>query len=139
MTPSCFFSTSRPAASIPRSGATFTQSIRQFRAEGRSVLLTTHYIEEAHALCDRIAILHRGRIVAAGTPDELIARSPSHTRLIVRAAQKLDPAALAALPGVIAAAETDGAVRCKHARAVPRSSSWSVTWTGPATSYSTSR
>ena len=36
------------------------EAIRQFRAEGRSVLLTTHYIEEAHALCDRIAILHRG-------------------------------------------------------------------------------
>ena len=86
------------------------EAIRQFRAEGRSVLLTTHYIEEAEALCDRIAILHRGRIVATGTPKELIARSPSHTRVIVRAAQKLDAGALAGLPGIIAAAETGGAV-----------------------------
>jgi ABC-2 type transport system ATP-binding protein len=85
-------------------------AIRQFRTEGRSALLTTHYIEEAHALCDRIAILHRGCIVASGTPDELIARSPSHTRLIVRAAQNLDPAALARLPGIVAAAEADGSV-----------------------------
>jgi ABC-2 type transport system ATP-binding protein len=74
------------------------------------VLLTTHYIEEAHALCDRIAILHRGRIVAAGTPDELVARSMSHTRLIVRAARTPDLAALAALPGIIAASETGAAV-----------------------------
>jgi ABC-2 type transport system ATP-binding protein len=82
-------------------------AIRAFRAEGRAVLLTTHYIEEAHALCDRIAILNRGRIVATGTPEELIARSPSHTQLIVRAASPLDAVALASLPGIIAA-ERDG-------------------------------
>jgi len=81
-------------------------SIRQFRAEGRSLLLTTHNIEEAHALCDRIAILHRGRIVATGTPDDLIARSPSHTRLIIRAARPLDLIVLATLPGIIAATES---------------------------------
>ena len=86
------------------------EAIRQFRAEGRSVLLTTHYIEEAEALCDHIAILHRGRIVATGTPAELIARSPSHTRVMVRAAQKLDTAALAGLPGIVAAAEAGEAV-----------------------------
>jgi len=79
-------------------------TIRHFRAEGRAVLLTTHYIEEAHALCDRIAILHRGRIAAAGAPEELIARSPAHPRLIVRASRPLDAAALGALPGIIAAA-----------------------------------
>ncbi len=86
----------------------FHDAIRQFRAEGRSVLLTTHYIEEAHALCDHIAILNRGRIAATGTPDELIALSPSHTRLIVRAAATLDPVALARLPGILAAAESGG-------------------------------
>jgi len=88
----------------------FHDSIRRFRAEGRSVLITTHYIEEAHLLCDRIGILHRGRIVATGTPDELIARSASHTRLIVRASGPLDSAALARLPGILAAAETKGSV-----------------------------
>ncbi len=84
-------------------------AIRQFRAEGRAVLITTHYIEEAHALCDRIAILHRGRVAAAGTPDELIARSQSGTRLVVRTARPLDLAALARLPGITGAAEADGA------------------------------
>jgi ABC-2 type transport system ATP-binding protein len=86
------------------------ESIRQFRAEGRSVLITTHYIEEAQALCDRIAILHQGRIVAAGTPDELIARSTSHTRIIIRTAKDTDPASLAVLPGVIAAAGSGAAI-----------------------------
>jgi ABC-2 type transport system ATP-binding protein len=81
------------------------EAIRQFRAEGRSVLLTTHYIEEAHALCDRIAILHRGKIVAEGTPDALIARSAAHTRLIVRAARRIDAAEVGHLPGVISASE----------------------------------
>jgi ABC-2 type transport system ATP-binding protein len=85
------------------------EAIRAFRAEGRAVLLTTHYIEEAHALCDRIAILYRGRIVACGTPEELIAASMSHTRLIVRASREMDAKELGALPGV-AGAESRGDV-----------------------------
>ena len=38
------------------------------KAEGHTVLLTTHYLEEAELLCDRIAIIHQGRVVATGTP-----------------------------------------------------------------------
>ena len=108
--PSLLFLDEPTAGLDPQVRRALHASIRQFRDEGRAVLLTTHYIEEAHALCDRIAIMHHGRIVATGAPDELIARSTSHTRLIVRAAQKLDPAALATLPGILAATETDGAV-----------------------------
>ena len=44
------------------------------RREGVSILLTTHYLDEAERLCDRIAIMHAGRIVAEGTPAELRAR-----------------------------------------------------------------
>ena len=84
------------------------EDIRRFRAEGRSVLLTTHYIEEAHALCDRIAILHRGRIVAMGRPDELVGRSASCTRVIVQAAKGLDAGTVGGRAGVIAAAEVEG-------------------------------
>jgi ABC-2 type transport system ATP-binding protein len=47
--------------------------IRAARAEGRAVLLTTHDMAEAQALCDRIAVIAHGRIVAAGTPDEMAA------------------------------------------------------------------
>ncbi|HET7560012.1 MAG TPA: ABC transporter ATP-binding protein [Limnochordia bacterium] len=45
------------------------------RREGRTVVLSTHYLAEAEALCDRIAILHEGRILTVGMPDELKARS----------------------------------------------------------------
>jgi ABC-2 type transport system ATP-binding protein len=103
----------------PRVRRELHDCIRQFRAEGRSVLLTTHYIEEAHALCDRIAILHRGRIIAQGTPEQLIARSASRARLIVRAARPLDHAALARLPGVLAVIETAGAVSLQTPETAP--------------------
>jgi len=47
------------------------QIIRKIKAEGRTVLLTTHYIEEAEALCDRVGILSHGVLIALGTPAEL--------------------------------------------------------------------
>jgi ABC-2 type transport system ATP-binding protein len=46
--------------------------IREVRAEGITVLLTTHYMEEAEQLCDRLAVMDHGRIVRTGTPQELI-------------------------------------------------------------------
>ncbi len=45
--------------------------IRKLREEGRTILLATHYMEEAEALADRVAIINEGRIIAVGTPDEL--------------------------------------------------------------------
>lgn len=47
------------------------QIIRKIKVEGRTVLLTTHYIEEAEALCDRVGILSHGKLIALGTPSEL--------------------------------------------------------------------
>jgi ABC-2 type transport system ATP-binding protein len=52
-------------------------TIRSLRSLGKTILLTTHYIEEAHRLADRVAVLRRGEIVASGTPAELIAQGPS--------------------------------------------------------------
>ncbi|KUM79725.1 ABC transporter ATP-binding protein [Streptomyces curacoi] len=51
--------------------------VRGLRDAGTSVLLTTHYLEEAEGLADRLAILHEGRIAAAGTPAEVTAAQPS--------------------------------------------------------------
>lgn len=45
--------------------------IRRAKIEGRTIILTTHYIEEADALCDRVGILSRGRLIALGRPDDL--------------------------------------------------------------------
>lgn len=47
--------------------------IRSFRQRGKTIMLTTHYMEEAERLCDRVAIFDRGKVIALGTPTELIA------------------------------------------------------------------
>jgi ABC-2 type transport system ATP-binding protein len=51
--------------------------IRSLRSLGKTILLTTHYIEEAQQLADRVAVLREGSIVASGTPGELTARTPT--------------------------------------------------------------
>jgi ABC-2 type transport system ATP-binding protein len=53
--------------------------ITQFKADGITVLLTTHYIEEAEILCDRVGILNRGRLIALGTPQALTAQTGGYT------------------------------------------------------------
>jgi len=55
----------------PQSRARMWDEVRHLRDSGTTVFLTTHYLEEADALCDRIAIIDHGRIVAEGTPDAL--------------------------------------------------------------------
>jgi ABC-2 type transport system ATP-binding protein len=47
--------------------------LEAFRAEGGTIVLTTHYMEEAEALCDRVAIVDQGKVIASGTPRELVA------------------------------------------------------------------
>ena len=63
--------------------------IRNLKHEGRSVLLTTHYLEEAEELADRVAIMNFGKIIAMGTPTEIIARHGSGEGLTVHADRKL--------------------------------------------------
>ena len=61
-----------PTASLdPQSRAHLWDEVRRLREEGMTVFITTHYLEEADALCDRIAIIDHGEIVARGTPEEL--------------------------------------------------------------------
>jgi ABC-2 type transport system ATP-binding protein len=84
----------------PQSRRELHHLILQMRAEKRSVLLTTHYIEEAQTLCDRIAIIDHGRLIATGTPAELVAGSKALPRVSFRAAQPVAEAQLRALPSV---------------------------------------
>jgi ABC-2 type transport system ATP-binding protein len=55
----------------PQSRVTMWDEVRRLRHEGMTVFITTHYLDEADALCDRIAIIDNGEIVAEGTPDDL--------------------------------------------------------------------
>ena len=63
--------------------------ITEMKAEKRTVVLTTHYIEEAERLCDRVAIMDEGKIVAMGTPRELQQKSKSQSRIQIICAQPL--------------------------------------------------
>ena len=90
--------------------------IEQFRAEGRTVLLTTHYLEEAERLCDRVAILDRGQVIALGTPRELVNASGKGTRIEVRLAKPVLPDRLQHLDAVMDCREVAGAY---HLRAQP--------------------
>jgi ABC-2 type transport system ATP-binding protein len=77
--------------------------VEALKARGRTVLLTTHYMEEAARLCDRVAVVDHGKVIALGTPCELIA-SLGAEHVIVFAvgetAAAIDEAALRALPSV---------------------------------------
>jgi ABC-2 type transport system ATP-binding protein len=63
--------------------------IRALRAEGRTVFLTTHYLEEAQLLADRVAIIHHGRLIATGSPEEIIRAHGRPPRLRVDAPPEL--------------------------------------------------
>jgi ABC-2 type transport system ATP-binding protein len=78
--------------------------VREFRAGGGTVVLTTHYMDEAQQLCDRVAIVDAGRVIALGTPAELI-RSLGAEHFVEADgafAGLVAAADLAALPDVVA-------------------------------------
>ena len=58
----------------PQARRTIWDMVRGIRERGKTVLLTTHLMEEAERLCDRVAIIERGRVIDIGTPDELVRR-----------------------------------------------------------------
>jgi len=73
----------------PQARRAIWEVITGLKKEGRTVLLTTHYLEEAELLSDRVAIMNKGKIVAEGAPQELISRFGSGERLNVTASPEL--------------------------------------------------
>ena len=63
--------------------------VQEWRAERRTILLTTHYIEEAERLCDRVAIIDEGRIIAMGTPAEVQSQTVGTSRIEIRVSPSL--------------------------------------------------
>lgn len=85
----------------PQSRRELHSHIAQMKLDGCAVVLSTHYLEEAEQLCDRIAIIDRGRIVATGTPHELVAQSSAMQSVMLSTMPPLELGALASLPGVV--------------------------------------
>jgi ABC-2 type transport system ATP-binding protein len=73
----------------PQARRAVWEVIRNLKKQGRVVLLTTHYLEEAEELADRVAIMHHGKIIAHGTVDEIITKHGSGERLTVRGSEEL--------------------------------------------------
>ena len=74
--------------------------VAELRHEKKTIVMTTHYIEEAERLCDRVAIVDHGKVIALGTPRELKERSGDKTRIEVRLAKSESNDALKNLDGV---------------------------------------
>ena len=94
----------------PQSRRQLWDIVRAFKERGRTVLLTTHYMEEAERLCDRVAIVDHGKVIALGTPVELIARlGGDHVvEFSVDPMTGLKPEAFANLPAVRSVHFEDG-------------------------------
>jgi ABC-2 type transport system ATP-binding protein len=98
----------------PTSRAALWEELRALQASGVSLFLTTHYLEEADRLCDRLAIVDRGVVVAEGSPERLKAEVGADVVTVAVEAGEAD-AAMAALTGLGALHAEDGAVSLETA------------------------
>ena len=109
----------------PQARRQLWELIEQFKLAGRTILLTTHYMDEAERLCDRVAIMDHGRVIALGTPRELIASICADHLVefsVSSAAKALDLAALGGIVGVRNVRAENGSVEMQVTelhRAVP--------------------
>ena len=96
----------------PQSRNAILESVESLSAEGMAVLYTTHYMEEAERLCDRVAIIDEGAVKAEGTRRELVAMVGERDRVVVHGTGDLDAAAEAArgVAGVSDASRSDGKI-----------------------------
>ena len=92
------------------------EQIRKLVARGKTVLLTTHYLQEADALADRIVVINQGTIVAEGTPAEIKAQTTGRK---IRCVSRLDIETVRALPGVVEVRQDRDALEIRVAQAEP--------------------
>jgi ABC-2 type transport system ATP-binding protein len=97
----------------PQSRRQLWDLIEGFKSDGRSILLTTHYMDEAERLCDRVAIVDHGRMIALGTPRELIAqlRAEHVLEFALAGNHPFDDGPLRQIDGVCAADHRNGTFR----------------------------
>jgi ABC-2 type transport system ATP-binding protein len=94
----------------PRSRRDTWQLIEDVRAGGVTVLLVTHFMEEAQRLCDRIAVIDQGRVAALDTPEGLIRQAAGATVISFTPSEPLADTDIATLPGLASVAHKDGRV-----------------------------
>ncbi|MFJ6902237.1 ABC transporter ATP-binding protein [Streptomyces hokutonensis] len=94
----------------PRARRDTWQLIEDVRASGVTVLLVTHFMEEAQRLCDRIAVIDKGRVAALDTPEGLIRRSAGSTVISFTPSAPLDDGDLNGLPALTSVARKDGRI-----------------------------
>lgn len=92
----------------PQARLNLWEVIEDFRAGGGTVLLTTHYMEEAARLCDRVAIIDHGKVIALDTPDALIASLGAHQIIEFNVQGQLETEPLRGLDGVRDVSQHDG-------------------------------
>ncbi len=92
----------------------FWDQVRDFIGSGRTVVLTTHYLEEADALADRIVVVDHGQIIAEGTPAEIKSRTAGRR---VHAVTRLSTEAIGAFEGVVSVERSGAAVEILTSRA----------------------
>ncbi|MFG1718982.1 ABC transporter ATP-binding protein [Micromonospora chalcea] len=107
--PQVIFLDEPTAALDPQARRDLGQLLRELKAGGKTIVYTTHHLDEAQALCDRVAILATGRVLALDSPRELIARSGVGTRLVVPAS-RLSAEQAGRIDGVDGIDFEDGAV-----------------------------
>jgi ABC-2 type transport system ATP-binding protein len=97
----------------PQSRRQMWDVIERFRSRGGTVLLTTHYMDEAEQLCDRVAVVDHGKIIALGSPRQLIASLGAEhvVDFATDGAPAMNDGELAGLPGVTQVRREDGRVR----------------------------
>ncbi len=94
----------------PRARRDTWQLIEDIRANGVTVLLVTHFMEEAQRLCDRIAVIDKGRVAALDTPAGLIRRSARATVITFTPSEPLDESEIGALPALASVEHKDGRI-----------------------------
>ncbi|MFD4830590.1 ABC transporter ATP-binding protein [Streptomyces uncialis] len=94
----------------PRARRDTWELIEDIREQGVTVLLVTHFMEEAQRLCDRIALIDNGRVTALDTPRGLITRATGSTVISFTPSAPLDDEELAALPALASVAHKDGRI-----------------------------
>ncbi|MEP6571828.1 MAG: ABC transporter ATP-binding protein [Gemmatimonadota bacterium] len=122
--PELFFLDEPTTGLDPQSRRQLWELIETFKSAGRTVLLTTHYMDEAQRLCDRVAIVDHGRVIALGTPRELIASlGAEHViEFAVEGGTMPTDEELSALDGVLGVRHEEGTTLLQAAqvhRAVP--------------------